>query len=324
LAQRWRAAAASLDPASLLQHHRDAGVTVRLPGEATWPERLGEDPNPPSFLCTMGDAPAPDAAAVAIVGTRRCTAYGRQVAADLGAALAELGVVVVSGLAAGIDAEAQRAALSRGGHVVGVVAGGLDHPYPRRNRDLWAEVGERGWLVAEAPLGVRPDAWRFPLRNRIIAGLADVVVVVESAARGGSLHTVREAEVRDRCVLAVPGPVTSPASAGTNDLLADGCAPCRSVEDVATALDLVHSNVGWRRGRVDADEDREGRVDARSTLGPAAAQVLDAVGWESCSLDALMGTTGLGLGELLAAVEELCAAGLVENDGGVLERRVTR
>jgi DNA processing protein len=238
------------------------------------------------------------------------------VAADLGTALADLGVVVVSGLAAGIDAEVQRAALARGGHVVGVVAGGLDHPYPRRNRDLWAAIAERGWLVAEAPLGVRPDAWRFPLRNRIIAGLADVVVVVESASKGGSLHTVREAEQRDRAVLAVPGPVTSAASAGTNDLLADGCAPCRSVDDIATALDLVHATDGWRQ-----KPSRKPSADGVA-MGRAATAVLDALGWDCCTLDAVVASTGMALVQVLAAVEELAGAGLVTNDGGLLERRV--
>lgn len=316
LAATWRRAAEQLDPAALAARHREAGVAVLDPGSDPWPARLADDPRPPAVLCTRGSPPDGSLPSVGIVGTRRATAYGRRVAAELGGALASLGIVVVSGLAAGIDAEAHRAALARGGPVVGVVAGGLDHPYPSRNRGLWDDVARHGWLVAEAPLGVRPEAWRFPLRNRIIAALSDVVVVVESASAGGSMHTVREAERRDRTVLAVPGPITSAASAGTNDLLADGCAPCRSIDDVLTALDLASPGEASAHRRVSA-----GAGDAPPGLGPEARAVLEAVGWESVPLDVVVTSSGLTLVAALAAVEQLCDVGVLLNDGGVLERK---
>ncbi len=316
LAASWKKAAEPLDPERLAARHREAGVAVLGAGSADWPDRLVDDPRPPAVLCTLGRPPGGQLPAVGIVGTRRATAYGRRVAAELGGALASLGIVVVSGLAAGIDAEAHRAALARGGPVVGVVAGGLDHPYPLRNRGLWDDVAEHGWLVAEAPLGVRPEAWRFPLRNRIIAALSDVVVVVESASSGGSMHTVREAERRDRTVLAVPGPVTSAASQGTNDLLADGCAPCRSIDDVLTALDLADPGEASARGR-----GGRASTEVPAGLGPEAAAVLEAVGWESVPLDVVVTSAGLTLVAALAAVEQLCDVGILHNDGGVLERR---
>jgi len=319
LAASWKRAAGTVEPAELLRRHRDARVDLLFAGSTAWPERLADDPGAPALLCTSGLPPDPERPSVGIVGTRRCTAYGRQIAAELGQALAAVGVVVVSGLAAGIDAEAHRAALARGGPVVGVVAGGLDHPYPTRNRGLWQDVADKGWLVAEAPLGVRPEAWRFPLRNRIIAALSDVVVVVESGATGGSLHTVREAERRGRTVLAVPGPVTSAASQGTNDLLADGCGPCRSVDDVLTALDLAHAGPGPRRG----SSSTPSLLDAVPPgVGPDAERVLDVVGWGAVPLDVVVTSAGLTLVSALAAVEELCEAGVLHNDGGLLERKV--
>src|SRR5262249_38747100 len=151
---------------------------------------------------------------------------GIDVAFELGRDLAAAGVAVVSGLAVGIDASAHAGALHAAtSPPIAVVGSGLDVIYPRRNAVLWREVERRGLVLSQAPLGALPEKWRFPARNRLIAALADAVVVVESGTTGGSLHTVTEAVRRDRVVYAVPGPVRSDASAGTNRLLADGAVP---------------------------------------------------------------------------------------------------
>ncbi|MFN2607419.1 MAG: DNA-processing protein DprA, partial [Acidimicrobiales bacterium] len=227
----WARAAAGADVAAAWSAHRAAGVGVLLRGNDGYPEGLADDHEAPPVLFARGHPDALGSAGgrrVAIVGTRTCSRYGVDVATELGQDLAAAGVVVVSGLALGVDGAAHHGALSvprgAGSPPVAVVGSGLDVVYPRRHGRLWAEVAERGLMLSEAPLGTRPEPWRFPVRNRVIAALADVVVVVESHHRGGSVHTVEAAQARDRQVMAVPGSVRSPASALPNALLADGCA----------------------------------------------------------------------------------------------------
>ena len=242
-----------------------------------------------------------------IVGTRTCTREGRRNAARLGSDLAAAGVAVVSGLALGIDAEAHRGALevAPSGAVVGVVATGLDVVYPAANHWLWDSVVRRGLLLSEAPLGTRAERWRFPARNRIVAGLADVVVVVESGARGGSMHTVEAAIERGRPVLAMPGPVSSRASAGTNNLLAEQATMCRDAGDVFVALGLAGRPVAPGRA---SDERRP----------PPAGEdrvVLDSVGWVATSVDDILDATGLSLTFAMSALQRLAASGWVEGGG---------
>ncbi|MGI8793962.1 MAG: DNA-processing protein DprA, partial [Acidimicrobiales bacterium] len=208
LAERWRVAASAVDPVRVAARYDAAGVkAVRLGGDG-YPEVLGDDPEPPAVLFVRGDLSVLARPAVAVVGTRNCTHSGAEIARWLGAEIADRGGVVVSGLALGIDAAAHRGALSRStGSVAGVVGSGLDVVYPRRHTRLWSDVGSHGVLVSEAPLGAEPAAWRFPARNRMIAALAVVVVVVESHDRGGSLVTARLGFERGRSVLVVPGSI---------------------------------------------------------------------------------------------------------------------
>lgn len=236
---QWCRAARSLDPTTVLDTHRRADIAVLAPGDEAWP--FEHDPDPPAVLFLSGDpAHLVVGRRVAIVGTRRSTAAGRRVATDFGQGLTAAGVITVSGLALGIDGAAHRGALSDGpGAPVAVVAGGVDHVYPPSHRDLWAQVVDRGLVLSEAPLGTRPDRWRFPARNRLIAGLSELVVVVESHDRGGALLTVDEAADRGIPVAAVPGSVLSQAAAGTNALLVDGCPPVRHVDDLFDLLGIT-------------------------------------------------------------------------------------
>jgi len=224
LSARWRREAAAVDVAARWAAHIEAGVEVAVRDDPIFPAPLRDDHEPPAVLFSCGSLQVLRRPRVAVVGTRRCTYAGRVTARQLGRDLGAAGVCVISGLAHGIDAEAHLGALEAraGAPPAAVVGTGLDVVYPRRNAELWAAVAAAGCVLCEYPLTTRPAAWRFPARNRIIAALADVVVVVESHARGGSMHTVDAALERDRPVMAVPGPVRSPASTGTNDLLAAG------------------------------------------------------------------------------------------------------
>jgi DNA processing protein len=306
-----------------------AGVEV-VAGDDPRLARLVHDPRPPDVLYAQGDLVALTRPTVAVVGTRDCTAGGLDTAHALGAGLAAAGVAVISGLALGIDGAAHAGALAAAGWEpsadglsptpvdggaadvgppIGVVGTGLDVVYPRRHRALWLAVRRAGLLLSEEPPGTAPAAWRFPRRNRLIAALADVVVVVESHRRGGSLHTVDEALARDVEVMAVPGSVRSPASAGTNQLLRDGAGVACDVDDVLVRL-------GFRRRPAEP-----GPEAPPPDLDAELSGVLDAMGWEPCSLDHLALRTGAGVAEVAVALARLEAGGWVHESAGWFERR---
>jgi DNA processing protein len=309
----WRQAAAAIDVAAVWRRLPGLDVAVDLLGTAGYPSALAGDVEPPAVLFHRGATGVIDGPRVAIVGTRRCSPTGVGMALELGRDLAAAGVAIVSGLAAGIDGAAHRGALAaNAAPPIGVVGSGLDVVYPRGQAALWRAVAEAGVLLSEAPPGAAPARWRFPARNRIIAALADLVVVVESHRRGGSLHTVDEADRRAIDVLAVPGSVRNPAAAGTNDLLAEGRAPVCSADDVLVALGL---GAGRRRGS---------SADRRAEPEAADRPVLEAVGWQPATLDHLVLRTGLDLGRLSLALERLCAAGWVARHGGWYERVAAR
>jgi len=306
----WARRAATVEVAALWERHRRAGVGVWVWGGAGYPTDLLEDPDPPPVLFHRGDPAALDGPRVAVIGTRDCTRTGRDVAFELGRDLATAGVRVVSGLALGIDGAAHAGALAAAGAPpVGVVGSGLDVVYPRRNARLWQEVARHGLLLSEYPLGGPPTAWHFPARNRILAALADLVVVVESHDRGGALLTVDAAEARQRPVMAVPGSVRSPASAGTNRLLSEleHGSVCRDATDVLVRLGLEAGAIN--RG-----------VDTRPAPQPDDAAVLDAAGWEPVTLEQILAASGRPLGEVVLALDRLEADGWIVRRGGWFER----
>jgi DNA processing protein len=333
LARQW-ATHAGADPAAALAAHAAAGVSILLPDHPRFPAVLRDDPAPPAVLFALGAHDVDDRPAVAIVGTRRCTGVGAGFARELGLDLARAGVAVVSGLALGIDGAAHRGVLdawaagpvaapatsampdvdSPGrpdadglGPPIGVVGSGLDIVYPQRHRDLWHAVAERGLLLSEAPLGVRPVGWRFPARNRLIAALARVVVVVESHAKGGSLHTVDEAIVRGLPVLAVPGSVRSPSAAGTNQLISEGCHPVRDAGDVLVALGLACAGP-------------TGQIERRRAPDADGRALLDGFDWEPVTLEHLVVRTGLSVPTVSLALHRLVEDGWVEQAGPWYER----
>ena len=236
-----------------------AGIKITIFGDENYPRALIADLAPPAVLFYFGDLSALNNRRVGMVGTRSATASGRYLASHIAHDLATNDVCVVSGLARGIDAWAHRGALraleSRTispltsrlagrpaeqtlGRPVGVVASGLDVVYPRENAQLWQDIATQGALISESAPGSPPEAFRFPLRNRILAALSEVLVVVESRDTGGSMITVDEAQKRDVTVLAVPGSPRNIASNGTNQLIQQGCLPIIGAQDVLVALGL--------------------------------------------------------------------------------------
>lgn len=213
-------------------------IAFDLPGDPAFPERLRGLEAGPRWLFRLG--PAPPTPGVAIVGTRRCTAYGRRLARAFGQVCAEQRWPVVSGLARGIDGAAHEGVLDAGGSAVAVVGSGLDVRYPREHDRLYGRIIESGGtILSEYPPGAVPHGWRFPPRNRIISGVSAAVIVAESAVTGGSLGTAAHALAQGRPVFAVPGDVDREASIGCNLLIRDGAIPVLGAADLAEGLSLI-------------------------------------------------------------------------------------
>lgn len=334
LRRAWREYAAGLDLAELGARIRDLEIWVTTPGSLRHPSRIGNDIDPAPVLFQQGRVLECGNPAVAIVGTRRCSPTGREVAVELGSGLASAGVSVVSGLALGIDGAAHRGALAvDGASPIAVVGSGLDVIYPRRHSELWDKVKTRGTLLSEAPLGAAPEPWRFPARNRLLAALADVTVVVESKVAGGSMHTVEQSMRRGITVMAVPGSVRNPAAAGSNLLLSEGCPPVCSSEDVLMALGLATAGLagGPRSSRsprrsssgepadLCADDPSE-RSPPEPRLPALQQRILDAVDDSPVTLDRIMVRVGASPVDTLVAVEELLGHRRLATDGGWLIR----
>jgi DNA processing protein len=216
---------------------QEFGVRLVALGSPEYPAALAHIPDPPFLLYARGTLTPADASAVALVGSRHCTDYGRRMATRLATGLVRAGFTIVSGLARGIDGVAHKAALQAGGRTLAVLAGGLSRIYPPEHKGLAEEVAGSGALLTESAMDQDPIAGLFPVRNRIISGLSRAVVLVEAAERSGALITASHAAEQGRSVLAVPGPVNAQASGGTNELIRKGAILCRGVEDV---LEEIH------------------------------------------------------------------------------------
>jgi DNA processing protein len=314
--------------------HDTARVLAR--DDADYPALLRPVPDAPDPLHVRGRLLSGDALAVAIVGSRRATPYGLDVAETLAADLAARGVTVVSGLARGIDSAAHRGALRVGGRTVAVLGSGVDVVYPPENQRLADEIVARGALVSQFALGTPPLAYNFPTRNRVIAGLSLAVVVVEAAERSGSLITARLAAELGREVLAVPGRVTAPESRGANRLIQDGAALALGWEDVIAALPdrwrvcvavdgrsgaAGEAAVAWRGAAEGEPSGYEKEVTVASAPRPAPTrpelqQLLSLIGEDPLDIDRLIERSGLGAGPVSAALLDLELDGRVRQMEG--------
>jgi DNA processing protein len=290
---------AGFDEAAFLRDLAEQGLRWVPRRDPRFPARLRSIHDPPPGLFVRGNAPLAllGRPCIAVVGARACSSYGTAVALAFGRELAAAGVVVISGLARGIDGAAHRGALDAG-ETVAVLGCGIDRDYPRAHTALAAAIAQRGLIVSEYPPGVEPAPWRFPARNRIVAGLADATVVVEARERSGALITADLALDEGREVLAVPGEITSRLSAGTNALLRLGATPVTGVEDVLTAIGL--------------EPPAPTELVVPERLAVVRAVVADA----PVSTDEIARRTGLAAGDVAAALAELELLGLVgEADG---------
>jgi DNA processing protein len=301
-AQAWDAALGLTGRSEALAAARDAlsraadcGARLLLLDDHVYPAPLRDLPDPPPALFAIGDLAMLEGPAVAVVGTRRATAYGERATREIVGALSRAGVMIVSGLARGIDGRAHSAALEALGRTTAVLGTGVDVAYPAAHRALHAEIAARGLLLSEELPGDRATGGSFPRRNRIIAALAQMTIVVEAPARSGALITAERALDLNRTVAAVPGPIDSPQSAGSNELLRD-CATV--IASVADALALAGVTPPLPR---------------ESTPGtPAERAVWDALGDGALDLDTLAARSALPARDCLAAVTTLELAGAIE------------
>jgi DNA processing protein len=272
-----------------------AAARAILPGSPDYPERLHDLPIPPALLWAVGDIATLAPPVVAIVGTRRSTAYGERVARELASALARAGACIVSGMARGIDGTAHVAALGAGGRTVAVLGTGVDVAYPVAHRPLHKRIAAQGLLLSEMALGAGAHKGSFPERNRIIAALADAVIVVEAPIRSGALGTATRADELGRKVAAIPGPIDAPQSEGSNLLLRDSAVLLPSVDD---ALALVGLSAP-ARGASAISTEAEARVWEALVNGPLG-------------MDELCARAGLPVAQCVAAVGALELRGSVE------------
>ena len=283
---------------------RHAGVTAVCQHHAGYPSALEELNDQPAVLFCRGRlellASVDEEPAVTVVGTRDATPYAIDVAHDIGRGLGVAGITTISGLALGVDGAAHRGALGVRGSTIAVVAGGPDVPYPRRHRDLHRQIGEGGLIVAELPPGQRPYRWSFPARNRLMAALGRMTVVVEAGESSGTLITADFAQDLGRTLGAVPGRVSTRAALGSNRLLRDGAAVVRDASDVLDEL--------FGAGVTTLPRPAEPEID------PVERRLLDAVE-SNLDVEEISAFAGLPVGEVRVALARLETRGLVRRDG---------
>jgi len=255
---------------------------------AEYPVKLRDIPDPPGQLFCKGDTSLLNTKSVAVVGSRKNTVYGKNVALMIGKRFAGAGITVTSGLAMGIDAFSHEGALEADGKVIGVLGSGIDVMGPRRNRDLMNRGLENGGLVvSEYEPGYPASSWTFPARNRIISGLAEAVVIVEAGLNSGSLITAKHAAEQGRPVYAVPGNINSQSSIGTNLLIRDGVTPLVIIDDLIRDIGAATKKDAVSRPDMDADEERIFEV-VRLMSGPTVDEIIRGTGFDPQLVNSLL------------------------------------
>ena len=280
------------------------GIKILTWNDEEYPARLKEIDQPPPVLYIRGEYLPDDLFAVAIVGTRKVTPYGRQVTEEIASFLAANGMTVISGLARGVDAIAHQTALKAGGRTIGILGSGVDKIYPPEHRGLAEQMMQRGAIISDYAVGTPPDASNFPPRNRIISGLSLAVVVIEAAETSGALITAEFAAVQGREIFAVPGSILAPQSTGTNRLIQKGAQPLLTPADLMQALDLT---------RIGAQKSARKILPADET----EARVLSVLGSEPLHVDEIRNQAGLPIEKISATLAMMELKGMVRQVGGM-------
>lgn len=283
---------------------RALGIQVLTWNDAGYPRLLKEIDQPPPVLYVRGELLGEDELAVAIVGTRRATVYGRQITEELASYLARNGVCVVSGLARGIDTFAHQAALKAGGRSIAVLGSGVDVIYPPENRQLGEQIRAQGALISDYSPGTQPDGANFPARNRIISGLSLATVVIEAGDTSGALITATFAVEQGREVFAVPGNINAPQSRGANRLVQQGAHPLLKVEDVLEVLNLQQANAHQAARKVLPDD-------------PLEASLLTVISAQPLHVDDICARVGLPIEQVSATLVMMELKGMVRQVGGM-------
>jgi len=280
------------------------GIKILTWGDDEYPSRLKEIDQPPPVLYIRGEYLPDDLFAVAIVGTRKVTPYGRQITEEIASYLAANGMTVVSGLARGVDAIAHQSALRAGGRTIGILGSGVDKIYPPEHRGLADQMMERGAIISDYAVGTPPEASNFPPRNRIISGLSLAVVVIEAAETSGALITAEFAAEQGREVFAVPGSILAPQSKGTNRLIQNGALPLLTPADLMQALDI--HRIGEQKS-------------ARKVLpmDETEAKVLSVLSREPLHVDEIRNQSGLPIEKISATLALMELKGMVRQVGGM-------
>lgn len=300
---------------TFVQHRRDLdvdaelreveriGLNVYTIADADYPEPLRAIAHPPPVLYLKGDLVEKDRVAIAVVGTRKPSDYGRMIAEKLSKELGERGFTVVSGMALGVDTAAHRGALAAGARTVAVLGGGFGFIYPQQNAPLVDEIGASGAVISEFSIGTKPDRWTFPQRNRVISGLTRGTIVVEAPERSGALITAKSATQQGREVFAVPGPITKATSRGAHRLIQQGAKLVSGVEDVLEEFPDLHETLGSGPARSASSD-----VD----LPPVERKIFQALDYEPIHFDDLVERTGSSTTEVSLALFQLAAKDLVK------------
>lgn len=302
--ERFIAARQQVDLEAIWQKTVDKNIRVMTWDDANYPARLREIAQPPPVLYLRGDIVEADAWAVAVVGTRRVSAYGRQVAEEIARFLAQNGVTVVSGLARGIDGIAHQAALNAGGRTLAVLGSGVDRIYPPEHRNLAESISRSGAVLSDYPLDTPPEASNFPPRNRIISGLSMASIIIEAGATSGALITANFAAEQGREVFAVPGNIFAPQSKGPNKLIQNGAHVLLNPRDILEVLDLTR-----------VTEQRSARQ--LFPTDETEAQLLKVLGYEPIHVDEIRAKTGLDVAKVSSTLVMMELKGMVRHVGGM-------
>jgi DNA processing protein len=302
--ERLIQARAEVDLPKLWERIESQGIKILTWQDESYPGRLREIDQPPPVLYVRGEYLPDDLFAVALVGTRRVTAYGRQITEEISAFLAANGITVISGLARGVDAIAHQSTLKAGGRTIAVLGSGVDKIYPPEHRGLAEQMTERGAIISDYALGTPPDASNFPPRNRIISGLSLAVVVIEAGETSGALITAEFAAEQGREVFAVPGSILAPQSKGTNKLIQRGALPLLTMNDLMQALDLTRVGEQKAARKVIPTDETEARL-------------MNVLGSEPLHVDEIRNQAELPIEKVSATLALMELKGMVRQVGGM-------